>query len=39
VVVRAAGIVVVREREAAEWRDVRGSFVHAVLAEGRELAV
>jgi predicted nucleotidyltransferase len=31
-------IVVVSEREADEWRDVRGSFVHAALAEGRELA-
>jgi uncharacterized protein len=31
-------IVVVSEREAAEWRDVRGSFVHAALSEGRVLA-
>ncbi len=31
-------IVVVSEREAAEWRDVRGSLVHAALAEGRVLA-
>jgi hypothetical protein len=31
-------IVVVSEREAAEWRDVRGSLVHAGLAEGRVLA-
>ena len=31
-------IVVVSEREAAEWRDVRGSLVHAALAEGRDLA-
>lgn len=31
-------IVVVSEREAAKWRDVRGSLVHAALAEGRVLA-
>ena len=31
-------IVVVSEREAAEWRDVRGSLVHAALSEGRVLA-
>jgi predicted nucleotidyltransferase len=31
-------IVVVSEREAAEWRDVPGSFMHAALAEGRVLA-
>jgi predicted nucleotidyltransferase len=31
-------IVVVSEREAAEWRDVPGSFMHAALAEGRLLA-
>ena len=31
-------IVVVSERHAAEWRDVRGSLVHAALAEGRDLA-
>jgi predicted nucleotidyltransferase len=31
-------IVVVSAREAAEWRDVRGSLVHAALAEGRVLA-
>lgn len=31
-------IVVVSEREAAEWGDVRGSLVHAALAEGRVLA-
>lgn len=31
-------IVVVSERKAAEWRDVRGSLVHAALSEGRVLA-
>jgi predicted nucleotidyltransferase len=31
-------IVVVSEREADEWRDVRGSLVHAALSEGRVLA-
>jgi len=31
-------IVVVSEREAAEWRDVRGSLVHAAFSEGRVLA-
>jgi uncharacterized protein len=31
-------VVVVSEHEAAEWREVRGSLVHAALAEGRELA-
>jgi hypothetical protein len=30
--------VVVSDDEVAEWRDVRGSFVHAALAEGRVLA-
>jgi uncharacterized protein len=31
-------IVVVSERDAAEWREVRGSPVHAALAEGRVVA-
>jgi predicted nucleotidyltransferase len=31
-------IVVVSEREAAEWRDVRGSLVHAALSESPVLA-
>jgi predicted nucleotidyltransferase len=31
-------VVVVSEQEAAEWRDVRGSLIHAALAEGRVLA-
>jgi uncharacterized protein len=30
-------IVVVTEQEAAEWCGVRGSLVHAALAEGRDL--
>ncbi len=30
-------IVVVSERDAAEWRDVEGSLVHAAIAEGRVL--
>jgi predicted nucleotidyltransferase len=34
----AADIIVVSERRAGEWRDVRGSLIHAALAEGRELA-
>jgi predicted nucleotidyltransferase len=33
-----AEVVVVSEREAAAWRDVRGSLVHTALAEGRVLA-
>jgi predicted nucleotidyltransferase len=31
-------VVVVSEREAAAWRDVRGSLVHAAVSEGRVLA-
>jgi predicted nucleotidyltransferase len=31
-------VVVVSQREAAEWQDVHGSLVHAALAEGRVLA-
>jgi|SRR5215831_6525694 len=34
----SADIIVVSERRAGEWRDVRGSLIHAALAEGRELA-
>lgn len=34
----AADILVVSEREAEEWRDVRGSVIHAALSEGRDLA-
>ena len=31
-------VVVVSEREAADWRDVRGTLVHAAVTEGRVLA-
>jgi predicted nucleotidyltransferase len=31
-------VVVVSEREVEDWRDVRGSLVHAALADGRLLA-
>ncbi len=34
----SADIIVVSARRAGEWRDVRGSLIHAALAEGRELA-
>jgi predicted nucleotidyltransferase len=33
-----AGVVVVSERDAEDWREVRGSLVHAALADGRVLA-
>jgi predicted nucleotidyltransferase len=33
----AADVIVVSARDVDEWRDVRGSLVHAALAEGREL--
>jgi uncharacterized protein len=33
-----ADVVVVGEREADEWREVRGSLIHAALSEGRSLA-
>jgi predicted nucleotidyltransferase len=36
--VLAADVIVVSERHAGEWQDVRGSLVHAALAEGRQLA-
>lgn len=32
-----ADVVVVRERDVADWRDVRGSLIHAALADGRVL--
>lgn len=35
--VLAADIVVVDEQKVGEWRDVRGSLIHAALAEGREM--
>jgi predicted nucleotidyltransferase len=33
-----ADVLVVSEREAEDWRDVRGSVIHAALIEGRLLA-
>ena len=33
-----ADVVVVSEREAEEWREVRGSLIHSALSEGRPLA-
>lgn len=33
-----ADVIVVSNRHAEDWRDVRGSLVHAALAEGRVLA-
>lgn len=32
-----ADVVVVRERDVEDWRDVRGSLIHAALADGRVL--
>jgi predicted nucleotidyltransferase len=34
----AADVIVLSARDVEEWRDVRGSLVHAALSEGRELA-
>jgi uncharacterized protein len=34
----AADVIVVSERDVADWQDVRGSLVHAALADGRVLA-
>jgi predicted nucleotidyltransferase len=31
-------VVVVSERDASDWREVRGSLVHAAVTEGRVLA-
>ncbi len=36
--VLAADVIVASEYRVQEWRDVRGSLIHAALAEGRELA-
>ncbi len=33
-----ADVVVISERDAQKWRDVRGSLIHAALADGRALA-
>lgn len=35
----AADVIVVSEQRVRDWRDVKGSLIHAALAEGRELAV
>jgi uncharacterized protein len=35
----AADVIVASERSVHEWRDVKGSLIHAALAEGRELPV
>ena len=32
-------IIVASEHRVQEWRDVRGSLIHAALADGRELVV
>lgn len=34
----ATDIIVVSERDVEEWRDVRGSLVHAALADSRLLS-
>lgn len=34
----AFDVIVVSQAYAEEWRDVRGSLVHAALAEGRVIA-
>jgi hypothetical protein len=34
----AACVIVLSERHAGEWQEVRGSLVHAALAEGRQPA-
>lgn len=34
----AVDLVIYRRREADQWRDVPGSFLHRVLGEGRDLA-
>ncbi len=33
-----ADVVVISQREAEEWREVRGSLIHSALSEGRSLA-
>lgn len=33
-----ADVIVISERHAEDWRDVRGSLVHTALQEGRVLA-
>lgn len=34
----AVDLVIYRRREADQWRDVPGSFLHRILGEGRVLA-
>jgi uncharacterized protein len=34
----AADVIVESEQRVRDWRDVKGSLIHAALAEGRELA-
>jgi predicted nucleotidyltransferase len=34
----AADVIVASEQRVRDWRDVKGSLMHAALAEGRELA-
>jgi uncharacterized protein len=34
----AADVIVASEQRVRDWRDVKGSLIHAALAEGRELA-
>jgi uncharacterized protein len=34
----AADVIVTSEQRVRDWRDVKGSLIHAALAEGRELA-
>lgn len=36
--VLAADVIVASEARVRQWRDVRGSVIHAALSEGRELA-
>lgn len=33
----AADVIVASEQKVRDWRDVKGSLIHAALAEGREL--
>jgi uncharacterized protein len=34
----AADVIVASEQRVRDWRDVKGSLIHAALTEGRELA-
>lgn len=33
-----ADVVVISDRDAKDWRDVRGSLIHAAFADGRAIA-